>query len=576
MEPKPHRPTPAAIYARYSTDKQDARSTEDQIRRCRRFAEAHGYTVSAAHIYEDKAISGASAARAELQRMLLHARRHGGTPFTAVLVDDQSRLARDLGTAWRLIFEELPPLGVKVVDCTTGRASDETGARLTFGVTALMNDAFLEMVRTETHRGMEGRALAGFATGGRTFGYDTRKEVKPTDPEHPRSEIGINEDEAKLVRRIFDMWIAGGSYKSIAFTLNDEAIPAPHDRGNGNKGVRGWVPGTIRAMLMNDRYIGRLTWNKTKWIKDRTTGKRRQIDNPREEWTIVDRPDLRIVDDHIFVAAQARFRERPAGPGRPAGTHTKRPSLCAGLLRCGKCEGSMTIVGQSHKANGSVYRQYGCTAHYTRGAKICPNALTVSETKASEEVISEVRRVLAKPGAADDLAALYAHRAAAAEKAAEAHDGEKRVAAAEKKVRNLFAAIAQLGLTDGLSAAIKEAERERDAAKAQARRESRSGQLLAHPARVEGAIREILSTLQLDPQRANALLRKHVGRFVLKPTEEGYEFEGRLQLLPEEEEDLGFLESPALAEEAGAGVSGNSGSGGRLCPTFVIAGCTVM
>src|SRR5438270_10077013 len=92
---------PAAIYARYSTDNQDARSTEDQIRRCRRFAEQAGFKVVA--VYEDKAVTGAHAFRVDLQRMLADARQRGGSPFAAVLVDDQSRLARDLGTAWRLI-----------------------------------------------------------------------------------------------------------------------------------------------------------------------------------------------------------------------------------------------------------------------------------------------------------------------------------------------------------------------------------------------------------------------------------------------------------------------------------------
>lgn len=83
-------------------------------------------------------------------------------------------------------------------------------------------------------------------------------------------------------------------------------------------------------MLMNERYHGRLTWNKTKWLKNRTTGKRRHVENPREEWVTIDRPDLRIIDDATFADAQARFLRRRPGPGRPAGI-TKRPSVCAGL-----------------------------------------------------------------------------------------------------------------------------------------------------------------------------------------------------------------------------------------------------
>lgn len=141
------------------------------------------------------------------------------------------------------------------------------------------------------------------------------------------------------------------------------------------------------------------------WIKDRTTGKRRNMANPPEKWITLDRPDLRIIEDRDFQAAQGRFRRHTRGPGRPSGSHSKRHSLCAGLLRCGACTGSMTVVGQ-RKKNGMTYRQYGCASHYTRGKAICDNNLTVSETKACEGVLREVRRILAKPGIEEELAAL--------------------------------------------------------------------------------------------------------------------------------------------------------------------------
>lgn len=549
----------AAIYARYSTEKQDERSTEDQIRRCKRFAEANGLSVVG--IYEDKAQSGASAARADLQRLLADARAKGGSPFGAVLVDDQSRLARDLGTAWRLIFEELPPLGVKVVDCTTGRASDETGARLTFGVTALMNDAFLEMVRAETHRGMEGRALTGFATGGRTFGYSTRKEANPSDPEHARSEMFINDAEAELVRRIFAQWIEGYSFKAIAIQLNDEGVRAPHDGGNGHKGNRGWVPTTIRAMLMNERYLGKIVWNKSKWIKDRQTGKRRQVSNPPEAWVTIDRPDLQIVDRTTFEAAQLRFRQRPSGAGRPAGTFTKRMSLCAGLLRCGACAGSMTIVGQRKKGN-ETYRQFGCTTHATRGASVCSNNKTISEKKAAEGVVREVRKLLERPGIADELATLFATKMAAVTKTDVAERLAKEISQAEKKIRNLFDAVGKLGLSDSLAESIREAEERLKALRAR-KVEGSGAKVLAHPAKVQHAIRNILETLEKDSLKARELLKKHIGALVLTPTEDGYAFDGGflLGLTPESE-------TPAEAVGASAGVSVNRGSGGRMCRTF--------
>ncbi len=174
---------PVAIYARYSTDRQDARSIEDQVRRCRAHATAHDYRVVAE--YHDAAVSGAHTHRADMQRLLSAARSKSSTQFRAVLVDDLSRLSRDLGNTWQIVFHDLASAEVKVVDVTTGLASDGAGARLTFGAMALVNDTFLQLVRTETHRGLEGRALGGFWTGGRCYGYATVSEKNPPDAEHP-------------------------------------------------------------------------------------------------------------------------------------------------------------------------------------------------------------------------------------------------------------------------------------------------------------------------------------------------------------------------------------------------------
>lgn len=209
-----------AVYARFSTDRQDARSIGDQLRRCRAHAASCGYRVVAE--YEDAAISGAHVERAEMQRLLAAARSRGGPPFRAVLVDDLSRLSRDLGDTWQIVFRDLASADVKVVDVTTGLASDGAGARLTFGAMALVNDTFLQMVRAETHRGLEGRALGGFWTGGRCYGYRTVTEENPPDPEHPRKRPVVEPVEAALVVRVFRLFADGASLKKIASTLNEE------------------------------------------------------------------------------------------------------------------------------------------------------------------------------------------------------------------------------------------------------------------------------------------------------------------------------------------------------------------
>jgi len=58
-----------AIYARYSTDKQNPLSIDDQVRKCREFGQRQGWDVLDGHIYADEAITGASDERTGLQRL---------------------------------------------------------------------------------------------------------------------------------------------------------------------------------------------------------------------------------------------------------------------------------------------------------------------------------------------------------------------------------------------------------------------------------------------------------------------------------------------------------------------------
>ncbi len=80
-----HDAAAVAVYARYSTDRQDARSIDDQVRRCRGFADSRGLKVI--DVYKDAAESGAHLERADLQRLLTEA-RSARCRFQTVLVDD--------------------------------------------------------------------------------------------------------------------------------------------------------------------------------------------------------------------------------------------------------------------------------------------------------------------------------------------------------------------------------------------------------------------------------------------------------------------------------------------------------
>lgn len=108
----------AAVYARYSTDRQSTSSIDDQVRKCRQYAEANSLQVAEQHIYADQGLSGVGSDRPALKRVLDLA-LSCNPPFRAILVDDTSRLSRTTEEALS-IFKRLNFAGVQLIAVSQG------------------------------------------------------------------------------------------------------------------------------------------------------------------------------------------------------------------------------------------------------------------------------------------------------------------------------------------------------------------------------------------------------------------------------------------------------------------------
>ena len=130
-----------------------------------------------------------------------------------------------------------------------------------------------------------------------------------TDP-HGRPEIEavkreVNPDEAKWVIKIFEWFASGDSPKRIADKLNRLGIRSTRGSTWAASAIYGdYSDGT--GLLNNQLYIGRYIWNRSAWLKDPDTGKRKRIPRDRNEWVHTDMPILRIVPQELWDAAQAR------------------------------------------------------------------------------------------------------------------------------------------------------------------------------------------------------------------------------------------------------------------------------
>ncbi len=518
--------TPAAIYARFSTDRQDARSIEDQTRRCRRFAEDRGYVV--VDVFSDAAQSGASLQRAGLQALLAETRNGRRSRFRAVLVDDLSRLSRDLGDTWNLVFGDLAGEGVTVVDVTSGLGSDNAAARITFGALALVNDMARQSARTQTRRGLEGRALASFHTGGRCYGYRTEPEPSPPDPLHPRAVQRVDDEEAGIVRRIFSTYVAGAGLREIARGLNREHIPAPYDKKAYAKPAgRGWSHLTVFAVLRNERYIGRVVWNKRRWERSGSARRRRPLENDRRDWVVTERPDLAIIERDLWDRVQERIAERSAeGRKLPRVRVGHDPSPLSHLLVCGACRNRMSIAGGSKKGS----RRWKCSANHSKGPEICANAQSISDAKVMTALAETLRQTLTEPRyykhLAESVRALWPVVVGGRYTAAAPDLLDEEIRRQDAKVDRLAMLVAGNGDIEALlrrlrteEAALKDLRARRAAPTAPGPR--RAAPTLPSPERLRELWEDLDGTLRASPREAQQALRARLGGVVLTPQPDG-------------------------------------------------------
>jgi site-specific DNA recombinase len=379
-----------ACYTRYSTDRQSPLSTEDQLRKCREFAVRQGWQISKQHIYSDQASSGAGVDRPALNRLLKTA-LSSPPPFQVILLDDTSRLSRSLSDALRII-ERLNFAGVRVVAVSQGIDSQDQQAEVLVAVHGLVDSLYIKELAQKTHRWLEGKALRGLRAGGRCYGYSSEQ----TDD---GVAFKVNNSEAAVDRRIFQMSAEGQALKTIAKALNAENIQSPRPRKG--RPAAGWCPTGIREMLHNERYTCRIFWNRSRFVKVPGINRRVRRPRPPEEWCIVDAEHLRIIPDALWRKVHERLSwlKETYAQGRPSGLLSRSATsryLFSGFFVCASCGGTLTIVSGSGKRN---LPRYGCPRHFDRGT--CTNNLTERQDRLESRLPEGLQRAVLQPEVVD-------------------------------------------------------------------------------------------------------------------------------------------------------------------------------
>jgi site-specific DNA recombinase len=455
----------AAIYARKSTDQagaDEARSVARQIARARDYSERRGWTIAESHVYVDDGVSGAEFSRRPGFLRLMNALKPRA-PFQVLVMSEESRLGREaIETAYAL--KQLIAAGVRVFFYLEDRERtlDSPTDKIMLSLTTFADELEREKARQRTYDAMLRKAQSGHVTGGRVFGYDN-VDVQALDGTRSHVERQINEGEAAIVRRIFDLCAAGNGYTRIAKLLNDERAPSPRPQ---QARPAGWAPSSVNEILHRPLYRGEVVWNRTR-KRDRW-GQHRAAARPEGDWHRRSAPELRIVTEAQWQAVHERLSGIRAGllraSGGKAGTRVRDVEskyLLAGFARCGTCGGALGVISRRVTGTGRAYF-YGCLTYNKRGANVCDNRLFLPVERVDRAVLGTLADDVLRPAVVEAVIAgvLDAMAPRTQAKAADGYRAElQRV---EAELGRLTEAIATGGQMAPLLAAVQARQTRRD------------------------------------------------------------------------------------------------------------------
>ncbi len=266
------------------------------------------------NVYRDSA-SGTTMERPELQRMVADARER---QFDLIMVFRVDRFSRRVGEL-AMLAAELKSYGVDLKSATEPIDTSSPAGMMIFQTLGVFAEFEQKSIVERTKVGMLKKAKTGSWPGGRVpLGYRFEKERG----------LQIDENEAPIVRRVFELYVQGQSGSSaIAQELNRSGYRTRTGKKFGRKAVL--------DILRNVMYRGQFMWQKQAF----------------------DSPHAAIISTELFESAAAILQQRS---DETAGKrwHNQDERVLSGLVRCGSCRSRM--VGVSANVRGQKHAYYAC------------------------------------------------------------------------------------------------------------------------------------------------------------------------------------------------------------------------
>lgn len=356
-----------ALYVRVSTHEQaeEGYSIEQQTERLKMYAKAHDWNIY--KIYTDPGFTGSNMERPALLQMLQDAAKG---LFQILLVYKLDRLSRSQKDTLTIIEEKLLPNGCDFVSMSENFDTTTPLGKAMIGILAVFAQLEREQIKERMVMGREARAKKGLWHGGgeAPFGYIYKDH-----------QLIINDYEAMIVRRIFDLAHEGKSYHLIAQILNDEGYRTRETI---------WTGSTVRKIINKKVYAGLVSFG-----EDTYEG----VHDP-------------IIDPERFNEVQKIKRIRTKDWNDNGYNSWKATSCISGLVYCARCGRKYYIrTNKCIKNNGKyqyIYKRFMCDGKdgtsNDKPVEKCKNKSWKKE-KLIDLVLGEIRKLALDPDSIDKI-----------------------------------------------------------------------------------------------------------------------------------------------------------------------------
>ncbi len=357
--------TKVAIYIRVSTVYQVDKDSlpmqrSDLVTYCKLILETDNY-----EIFEDAGYSGKNTDRPAFQDMMKRVR---DGEFTHILVWKIDRISRNL-LDFANMYQELKSLGVTFVSKSEQFQTNTAMGEAMLKIILVFAELERNMTSERVTATMIDRASKGIWNGGRIpYGYDY---------DYGKREFLLNEDEAPVVKLIYDLYLEHRSLVYIVKYLDEKQIRT-------RLGFQ-FSPTTLHIILRNPFYIGTYRYNhyRNPWTRE---------EKDKSEWIMVENHHLSIIEESQFKAVNeildvnARMVRTPGKQCVRKNTH-----VFSGLIFCGLCGKAMHSTPGKKLVSGYRPSKYNCPQ--IRRGMACNNTY-VNDSVIGEFMINLILNIL--------------------------------------------------------------------------------------------------------------------------------------------------------------------------------------